>query len=73
MPKWHNIGADIVFKSSGSGKIKAAIAMNLNNRRPFAAGGRPGEKAVNDFFAAAMRGVHGDDSFSHGVAPNLRR
>jgi hypothetical protein len=40
--------------------------MNQNDCRPFAAGGRPGEKTIDDFFAAAMRGVHGDDSFSHG-------
>jgi hypothetical protein len=42
--------------------------VDQNDRGPFAAGGRARQKAINDFFAAALRSVHRDDSLSHVVA-----
>jgi hypothetical protein len=39
--------------------------MHQDNRRPFSTLARSRKEAVDDFFAAAVRGMHGDDSFSH--------
>ena len=46
--------------------IQAAIAMHEHDGRARVAGGRPREETVNDFLAAPVSGMHGDDSFGHG-------
>ena len=52
--------------------VQAAITMNQDDRRPLAASARPGKEPVDDFFAAPMSGMHGDDSFSHSGKSKLR-
>ena len=48
--------------------VESAITMNQNDRRPFAASRRSRKKTVDDFFAAAMGGMHGHDPFSHVIS-----
>jgi hypothetical protein len=52
--------------------VKAAIAMHQYDRRPFTTGAWARKKTIDDFFAAAMRRVHGNDSFTHCKISTVR-
>jgi len=52
--------------------VKAAIAMHQYDRRPFATGAWARKETIHNFFAAAMRRVHGNDSFTHWEISTVR-